>query len=122
MLILADENCDRYLVGRLRGAGHDVQHILELRRGSRDETVLDDCIRTGRILLTFDLDFGLMVERAAEIPPAIVLLRLHPLGPVARADIVVPFFDGLTTDWRGRFYVIEPGCVRERFLERTSSR
>jgi len=52
MLILADENCDRYLVGRLRDAGHDVQHILELRRGSRDEAVLDNSVRTGRILLT----------------------------------------------------------------------
>ena len=121
MLILADENCDRYLVGRLRDAGHDVQHILELRRGSRDEAVLDNSIRTGRILVTFDLDFGLMSERASELPPAIVLLRLQPLSRVARADLVVTFFDRLTADWRDRFYVIEPGGVRERLLERKAS-
>lgn len=122
MLILADENCDRYLVGRLRNAGHDVRHIPEQGGGATDDAVLEDAIQTGRILLTFDLDFGLMVERAAELPPAIVLLRLQPLGPAARADLVVAFFDTLIDDWRGRFYVIEPSCVRERVLEHRASR
>jgi predicted nuclease of predicted toxin-antitoxin system len=122
MLILADENCDRYLVGRLRSAGHDVQHLVEHGRGAKDETVLESAIQNGRILLTFDLDFGLMIERSTEIPPAIVLLRLQPLGAVARAAVVVTFFEALTGDWQRKFYVIEPGCVRERLLERKASR
>jgi len=121
MLILADENCDRYLVGRLRNAGHDVRHIQEQGQGATDDAVLEVAIQTGRGLLTFDLDFGLMAERASELPPAIVLLRVQPLGPAARADLVVAFFDALIADWRGRFYVIEPSCVRERLLERKAS-
>jgi len=62
-----------------------------------------------------------MSERASELPPAIVLLRLQPLSRLARADIVVTFFDTLIADWRDRFYVIEPGGVRERLLERKAS-
>ena len=118
MLILADENCDTLLVARLQDAGHDVSHILKLAPGSPDEAVLEVAVIQDRTLLTNDLEFGLLAERLGKYPPAIVLLRLDPLRAHLRADIVVHFFDSMESDWRGKFYVIEPGSVRERFMER----
>jgi predicted nuclease of predicted toxin-antitoxin system len=117
MLILADENCDTLLVARLRAAGHHVAHILEQAPGTPDETILGAAVAQNRILLTNDLEFGLLAERLGTYPPAIVLLRLDPLRAQLRADIVTHFFD-LVEDWRGKFFVIEPGSVRERFMDR----
>ena len=54
--------------------------ILEDAPGTPDDEVFASAARNGRVLLTFDLDFGLMVERSLEAPPAIVLARLHPLS------------------------------------------
>ena len=118
MLILADENCDRILVARLRNAGHEVKSIVEISPGTPDDGVLAAAAKEGRILLTFDLDFGLMMERSLEAPPAIVLARLHPLNPTTRAEVLAKFFATLGGNWRGKFYVVEPGSVRERAFER----
>jgi predicted nuclease of predicted toxin-antitoxin system len=89
MLILADENCDALLVTRLRRAGYHVAHILQLAPGSPDEAVLETAVAQDRILLTNDLEFGLLAERLGKYPPAIVLLRLDPLRAQLRTDIVV---------------------------------
>ena len=34
-----------------------------------------------------------------------------------RAEVIVNFFHQLSSSWRGKFYVVEPGSVRERLLE-----
>jgi predicted nuclease of predicted toxin-antitoxin system len=118
MLILADENCDTLLVARLRDAGRNVAHILEQAPGTPDEAILEAAVAQSRILLTNDLEFGLLAERLGKYPPAIVLLRLDPLRAQLRADIVTHFFDSVEDGWRGKFFVIEPGSVRERFMDR----
>jgi predicted nuclease of predicted toxin-antitoxin system len=118
MLILADENCDAVLVARLRRAGHDVAHILEQRPGTPDGEILEAAIAEDRILLTNDLEFGILAERLEIFPPAVVLMRLDPLRADTRADIVTRFFAGMQNDWRGKFFVVEPGLVRERLMER----
>ena len=118
MLILADENCDALIVARLRDLGHDVLHILEQNPGSPDEAILRTAAAKDRVLLTSDLEFGLLAERFGTYPPAIVLMRLDPIRPNLRADIVTAFFESLETDWRGKFFVVEPGFVRERLMER----
>jgi predicted nuclease of predicted toxin-antitoxin system len=118
MLILADENCDAVLVARLRETGHDVLHILERRPGAPDEAVIKLAADQDRILLTNDLGFGILAERFDTYPPAIVLLRLDPLPARLRAEIVATFFETLDTNCVGKFFVVEPGSIRERFMER----
>ena len=117
MLILADENCDAVLVAKLRSAGHDVVHILEQRPGSADEVVLELAVAHGRILLTNDLEFGSLGERLEQYTPAIVLMRLNALSVNLRADIVTKFMGSLQRDWHGKFFVVEPGSVRQRLME-----
>lgn len=117
MLILADENCDAVLVARLRASGHDVLHVLEQSPGASDEAILKLAAAERRILLTNDLEFGIHAERYETYPPAIVLMRLDPLRATLRTDIVARFFEGLGSSWQGKFFVVEPGLVRERLME-----
>jgi predicted nuclease of predicted toxin-antitoxin system len=114
MRILADENCDSYLVARLRAAGHDVKYVEESLKGWKDRAIFGEAGSDVRVLLTNDLDFGLLAERSDHPPPAIVLLRLHPLRAKTRAAMAVEFFANIGSEWRDSFFVVEPGTVRQR--------
>jgi predicted nuclease of predicted toxin-antitoxin system len=61
--ILADENIPLALTQALRTASHDIQTVHDLGlRGFPDEEILDAANKEGRILLTADRDFGLILE------------------------------------------------------------
>lgn len=116
MRFLADENFPGAAVGALEKAGHDVVWMRIAAPGASDPDVLARAVREGRILLTFDKDFG-EVARAAALPTTcgVVLFRL----PVPRPGDVGPRLADLVTsrdDWAGHFSVIEPGRVRMRPL------
>jgi predicted nuclease of predicted toxin-antitoxin system len=100
MRILADENCDMLLVGRLRAAGHDVARVVDQASGASDEAVLELAAAQDRILLTHDLDFGLL-SRSQQLPPSVVLIRLDPLTTQTRADIVAAYFSTPDAGERG---------------------
>lgn len=117
MRILADENCDSILVAALTADRHDVRRIVDLGQGVDDRQVFDEAIRDARVLLTHDLDFGLISDSSIEKPPAVVLMRLEPLKAALRAEIVVNFFRSMEETCRGKLYVVEPGSVRVRLLQ-----
>jgi len=114
MRILTEENCDSCLVEQLRAAGHDVRHAAEHLKGRSDISIFEAAAEDGRVLFTNDLDFGLLAERSTQPPPAIVLLRLHPLRAGMRAEIAVEFFANVGWDWQKKFIVVEPGLTRRR--------
>ena len=58
MRLLADENIPGDAVAALRATGHDVAWIRIEAPGSPDQDVLSRAQQEGRILLTFDKDFG----------------------------------------------------------------
>lgn len=116
MRFLANENIPGALVRALRVAGSDVVWIRTEAPGIHDREVLAWAARDGRILLTFDKDFG-ELAKASGLPPAcgVILLRI----PMPGADEVGPQFASLILvrdDWAGHFSVIEPGRVRMRSL------
>jgi predicted nuclease of predicted toxin-antitoxin system len=116
MRILADENCDDELVAALRSGGHDILYASESMPGAEDEAVYKAAMAEQRILLTNDLDFGLIAERSEHQPLGVVLMRLHPLRPPSRTTLVVSFF-ATATDPSGKFVVLEPGVLRTRNLQ-----
>lgn len=119
MRFLADENLPGRLVAALRAAGHDVAWVRTEAPGSDDRTVLARAVAEGRILLTFDKDFGdLAVAEALPATSGVILLRLRvdrspDFGPRTAALI------GARGDWAGRISIVEPGRVRARPLGRT---
>ena len=77
MRILANENFPEDAVVALRKAGHDVAWIRTEAPGSSDREVLRRAQTEGRVLITFDKDFGELAFRA-ELPASsgIVLFRI----------------------------------------------
>jgi predicted nuclease of predicted toxin-antitoxin system len=58
MRLLADENFPGAAVDALRDAGHDIVRVRTAAPGACDFDLLAWAARDGRILLTFDKDFG----------------------------------------------------------------
>jgi predicted nuclease of predicted toxin-antitoxin system len=77
MRFLANENFPLAAVDALRGASHNTAWVREEAPGSSDKAVLAWAVRDGRVLLTFDKDFGALVFRGgARSSRGVVLFRL----------------------------------------------
>jgi predicted nuclease of predicted toxin-antitoxin system len=116
MIFLADENFPRPAVEALRHAGLDVLWIAEANPGAPDDEVLALCISTGRVLLTFDKDFGeLAYRRGRSAPCGIVLFRVTPQSPDEIAAIALSAIQS-QRPWKGHFSVITRQRIRMRPL------
>jgi predicted nuclease of predicted toxin-antitoxin system len=84
MKFLADMNMSMSTVQYLRSNGYDAIHLREqgLERAS-DTNVIQKAKEEGRIILTFDLDFGDLMARSREELPSVVIFRLHDETPPA---------------------------------------
>jgi hypothetical protein len=117
MRFLADENFPGAGVAALRGLERDVLSIGEVSRGASDAAVLDLAAREGRIILTFDKDFG-ELARKSKLPDAcgVILFRMSLPAPAAEVGERLAKLVAAREDWAGHFSVIEPGRVRMRRL------
>ena len=116
MRFLADENFPAAAVRALRETGHDVAWVGAVAPGLADLDVLALMAREGRILLTFDKDFG-ELARSSRLPSAcgVLLFRI----PMSRPGDIGSRLAGLIEardDWAGHFSVVETGRVRMRPL------
>jgi predicted nuclease of predicted toxin-antitoxin system len=110
--LLANENVPAAVVAALRADGHDVAWMQEAGAGSTDEQVLDLALAEGRILLTFDKDFGeLAFLRGLNATPGVILFRPRLRSP----DYLVRFTRAVLSQghtWEGHFAVAEEGQLR----------
>ncbi len=116
MRFSANENFPGAAVTALRDAGHDVFWVRTEMGGATDEVVLAHAITEGRVLLTFDKDFGELVYRDG-LPAAcgVLFFRIPTVSPdyvVGRVMAVV----GLRDDWSGLFTVVDQDQIRARPL------
>jgi len=65
MRLLADENIPLEAVRALRGVGHDVFSASESAPGASDAAHVARAVSEGRLIVTFDLDFGLLAAAAS---------------------------------------------------------
>jgi|SRR5215216_7130209 len=116
MRFLANENILGEAVSALATAGHDIVWVRTAAPGCKGEDILAWAVRQGRILLTFDQDFGELAWRAG-LPAGcgIVLFRM-PMSAPAEVGITLATRLGERTDWTGHFSVIQPGRIRMRLL------
>jgi predicted nuclease of predicted toxin-antitoxin system len=115
--ILADENVPRASVDLLRTAGMDVESVAERDAGMSDLAVLELARAEGRLLLTFDRDFGeLIYRRGHAAPPALVYLRFVPTDPQEAAAVFRRLLEHSEIELDGRFTVVTRDQVRQRSL------
>ena|SRR5216683_5067308 len=115
MRFLANENFPLASVRRLREEGHDVFAIAESMPASKDEKVLSLAVQEGRILLTFDRDYGkLIYRRGLAAPVGIVYFRCVPTTPSQPAEVVLDLAQ--VVNFENRYTVVEPHQIRQRLL------
>lgn len=84
---LANENLPGDTIRSLRAAGWEVTAIAEERPSLSDDKVLAKARIEGRIVITFDRDYGeLLYARGHASPPGVVYLRATPLYPAEAAE------------------------------------
>ena len=117
MRFLANENFPLESVRRLREARHEVLFAGESMPGTKDEEVLALAAREGRILLTFDRDYGeLIYLRGMAAPLGVVHLRFVPLTPSHPAEIMLSLEQVAGLLLENRYTVVEPPRIRQRPL------
>lgn len=116
MRFLANENFPLDAVIALREAGHDVAWVRADAPGSRDDEVLARAVAEGRILITFDKDFGELAFHS-HLPAAcgVILFRVEMPSAEYIAQLVIAAMQAYT-DWAGNFSVIEKNRIRVRPL------
>ncbi len=120
MHLLANENFPGLAVTAIRLHGHDVVWIREDSPGISDHAVLSRATDEGRILITFDKDFGELVFRLGlDAPSGIILFRIPPDSPSFVAQTAAAVLES-RTDWAGHFSVVDENRVRMTPLMRTS--
>ena len=78
---LADENIPVKAVVALKQKGIDIIPILEISPSLSDREVLNLANRQGRVIITFDTDFGKLAFKEKLKVKGIVLLRFIPRSP-----------------------------------------
>jgi predicted nuclease of predicted toxin-antitoxin system len=113
MKALADENFPHAAIRELRRLGWDIVAVQEWRPSTDDLDVAWKAREEGRLLLTFDKDFGELWQTGANGSSAgIVLFRLPRLSAAETIDRIVSALTS-RSDWSG-FWVIEADRVRAR--------
>jgi len=81
---LADMGVSMTTVGALRAHGEDVTHLREEGLSKLpDPQILEKAARDGRVVLTFDLDFGELLAAGGTTVPSVILFRLRNQTPAA---------------------------------------
>ncbi len=116
MRLCANENIPGDCVTALRSAGHDVLWVRESMPGAADDVVLARALVDGRLLLTFDKDFGTLVfGRGQTASTGIVLFRISQPSAQAVATSITRILAS-RHDWNGHFSVVDDRTIRMRAL------
>ena len=112
MQLLANENFPGEAVSALRLQGIDLAWVREDSPGITDVQVLERAQDEGRILITFDKDFGELAFRYG-LPAScgIILFRISAPSPGHVTDLALTAFQQ-REDWAGHFSVIEDTRIR----------
>lgn len=109
---LANENVPGEVVEAVRQSGYDVGWIAESSPGVDDDVVLGTALAEGRVLLTFDKDFGEMAFRQGKSATCgVLLLRPRVRSPSYLAQFVLAVLRQNAT-WEGNFSVAQEGKLR----------
>lgn len=116
MRLLANENFPGAAVEGLRKDGHDVMWVRTECPGVGDQTVLALAQSEGRIVLTFDKDFGELAFRAGlSANSGVILFRLPMATPGMASRLAIAILRKPLL-WNGHFTGVEGSRIRTKPL------
>lgn len=114
---MLNENIPLFSVHRLREAGLDVVSISEEFPGITDQQVMTRAKNEGRIIVTFDSDYGELIYRQQlPVPLGIIYLRFIPDYPEEPAELLLELFKNDEIQLEKRFTVANRNQIRQRKL------
>lgn len=117
--VLANENFPGPVIQELRRKGHDVVSVKEVMRGAEDRVVLARAQEEGRLVITFDKDFGELAYRfGLPAESGIILFRLSGSSPELDNARALAALES-AIEWSDSFSVVTDNRIRVRPLPRT---
>jgi predicted nuclease of predicted toxin-antitoxin system len=118
MRFLADVGISRSTAEELRRLGHSALHLREeLLHRLPDNEILQMARREGRIVLTFDLDFGDLLAAGSHDLPSVVIFRLQNQTPSSVTPKLLDLIRERKTELEaGAIVIVEEGRYRLRRL------
>ena len=114
MRFLADENVESITIEWLRGQGHDVSAVCESMPTTADADLLDVAVAQGRVIVTYDTDFGDLVYRQRLAHVGVVLLRLTASDAADRLARIREHSPLIEHGCRSHFLVVKDDRARTR--------
>lgn len=118
---IADLGVSRRVVEWLRSGGHDALHLAELGLHKlEDARIFQKAANEGRVVLTFDLDFGEIIAFSGGRRVGVILFRLNNTTSVfviARVQAVLSDMSAVEVIETGGIVVVEDSRYRIRRLE-----
>ena len=115
MKFLANENFPVPSIHKLREVGYDVYAVILTTPGIADEEGLSLARKDGRIILTFDKDYGQLIFKKNLPPPSgMIFFRYSPPSPEEPAERLLKIFSRKELTFEGKFTVISEDRSRQR--------
>ena len=114
MKFLFDENISKTVTQRLRGAGFDVTHVLDIGLQSKpDEDIMAYASKEQCVILTHDKDFGNLLRFSLQKHSGVIMLRFHNQTPQNVATHVLNFlWKNETLQLQSRLVILREGGWR----------
>jgi predicted nuclease of predicted toxin-antitoxin system len=118
MRFLGDVGVSTSTLRTLREACYDAVHLREqnLHR-LPDKAILEKALKEGRIVITFDLDFGDLLATSGGRLPSVIIFRLYNQTP---PNVTKRLFDLLSVETQrlesGALFIVEDARYRMRPL------
>lgn len=118
MKLLLDIPFARSTAGFLRSCGHDVIHVIDrLSASSSDRAIVELASTESRVILCFDLDFGMLVATARAAAPSVLTFRTTRRGAQFVEKTLAEILPRVENDLeRGALVTIDDHSVRIRPL------
>lgn len=115
MKLLANENFPRPGILLLRSLGYNITSIGEDYAGVTDEFVMKIAETEGRVIITFDRDYGELIFKHGYMPQnGVVYLRLQEYQPDEPGAIVNRLFQEYAIETQRTFTVFDGVMIRQR--------
>ena len=119
MELLIDHDVYKITVDFLRQQGHDIVTAKELNlHTASDEALLEKAKTTGRLFITRDKDFGMLVFLKKELSSGVICLRITPSTVnEVHSELCKILEKCPEKDFKTSFCVVEPHRYRIRHIE-----
>ena len=108
---LADENIPLKVVSNLVKSKIDIIAVAEKSARIKDEEILSLAQKEGRVIVTFDKDFGELVFRRKKETNGVILLQVHPQTQ-EKTEMILKKVCCLNIDFSSSFCIVKESRIK----------